>query len=1029
MTRLSSLIDKSFNTPYSIADNLTYYIPTNSIIMYSGASNPGLDSQGWTYISEYNGYYIQGNINGGTGAVASKVGGTGGVVTLSVGSAGSHTGNSVPQVQNYYPVSPTTVPRSIVYSDHSASGVHTHTAQAALDFTGTDINPPTRGWILLKSIKNTTVFPPNSILISGTQITGSSQLTGTDTYTYIKANSSPVLIGATQRSMGGYTASDIGTYNPTTGISTPSGVSIRPGWHTHALGTGPYLYGQLITAVGGTAPNGGGNSGIYLFEPYDAATSSPWPNAETGTSAMRHTHTLSSGLISCVSLTGKIVKLWQVAQYTVPESATVIMYSGSLSSLPRYWKVCDGTNGTINMNGYFLGYSNSTATAHDTTTTKNITSTSITFSTESWFHTHTGSAFNQVAPSVGWTFPVYHAAQNISHTHTISNNSLSADYTPPTVQLCFIQFTPDAVPSTAVNIPNIVSITPSASSVNEGSAITFTVNAWEANGYTLYWTVETNSSDFSITNGSFTITSNTGTFSLTPTIDKLTEGTETFTVAIRTGSISGPILATSSAITINDTSLTPTYSISTTSTIINEGTTVIYIVTTTNLPNGTILYYSNSGSTSAADFTDGLNSGSFTVTNNTATITKTLVNDSSYLEGSETLIIQLRTGSTSGTVVATASSVTVLDTNFATYAVTPTSNNVNEGSSLTLNATTQNVTDGTTLYWTINHTTTSTSDFSAESGFLTITSNSGSFSISTVADLTTESSETFTVSLRIGSITGTVVATTGAITVNDTSVYNGPQLVASFTSNNFTAQVANPFQYAKCISPTITLNPGELAIAFIGQIGNYTTSGNMTTLGGLAWTFRNGSTYNGSGQTSGATNGTNKLGLDIMYVYNNTASTIIGTTQVSFSSGSVNNGFWVVNTYSNTNQTTPFTSNLPAYTTTWGSNMTWQSVNGEIPIQTSSQYLKATTIAQLGIAAMINYSTNYSPPNTPSTWTEVNSYTGSNFILKVWNLQSPPVTGVNQVNGVTVGSIVGNSNWTTSGTYPWGLYVDSLNHT
>jgi hypothetical protein len=56
-------------------------------------------------------------------------------------------------------------------------------------------------------------------------------------------------------------------------------------------------------------------------------------------------------------------------------------------------------------------------------------------------------------------------------------------------------------------------------------------------------------------NGTFVITSGTGSFIVSPTADVTTEGAETFTVSIRTGSIAGPIVATSSAITVNDTSI------------------------------------------------------------------------------------------------------------------------------------------------------------------------------------------------------------------------------------------------------------------------------------------------------------------------------------------------------------------------------------------------------------------------------------------------------------------------------------------
>jgi len=96
----------------------------------------------------------------------------------------------------------------------------------------------------------------------------------------------------------------------------------------------------------------------------------------------------------------------------------------------------------------------------------------------------------------------------------------------------------------------------SAASINEGSALTVNVTtANVADATTLYWTVS-NAGDFATSSGSFTITSNSGSFTVTPSADATTEGSETFEVSIRTGSTSGTVVATSSAITINDTSLT-----------------------------------------------------------------------------------------------------------------------------------------------------------------------------------------------------------------------------------------------------------------------------------------------------------------------------------------------------------------------------------------------------------------------------------------------------------------------------------------
>jgi hypothetical protein len=111
--------------------------------------------------------------------------------------------------------------------------------------------------------------------------------------------------------------------------------------------------------------------------------------------------------------------------------------------------------------------------------------------------------------------------------------------------------TPPAAPTYSVAAAG------AATSVNEGSSLTFNVSGSNITNGTYYWTVDSNAGDFGTSSGSFTITSNSGSFSVTPTADSTTEGAETFTVSVRTGSTSGTVVATSSSITINDTSTTP----------------------------------------------------------------------------------------------------------------------------------------------------------------------------------------------------------------------------------------------------------------------------------------------------------------------------------------------------------------------------------------------------------------------------------------------------------------------------------------
>ena len=112
-------------------------------------------------------------------------------------------------------------------------------------------------------------------------------------------------------------------------------------------------------------------------------------------------------------------------------------------------------------------------------------------------------------------------------------------------------------PTAVVPPPPSYTLTPAVNNINEGSALTLNVSGSNITNGTFYWSIDSNAGDFSTTSGSFTITSNAGSFTVTPTADSTTEGAETFTVSIRSGSTSGTILATTSNLTINDTSITP----------------------------------------------------------------------------------------------------------------------------------------------------------------------------------------------------------------------------------------------------------------------------------------------------------------------------------------------------------------------------------------------------------------------------------------------------------------------------------------
>jgi hypothetical protein len=337
------------------------------------------------------------------------------------------------------------------------------------------------------------------------------------------------------------------------------------------------------------------------------------------------------------------------------------------------------------------------------------------------------------------------------------------------------------------------SISPSVTSVNEGGSVTFTVTtAGVANGTTLFWTTEqvtgtVNTSDFTdgVTSGSFTINSNTGSVVRTIQNDFTIEGAESFRLQIRTVSTSGTIVATSSTISISDTSI-PTYTVTPNITTVNEGSSVTFTVNTQGVANGTTLFWTTTGTNiTSSDFTDGVTSGSFTINSNTGSVVRTLTNDK-LTEGAESFALQIRTVSTSGTVVATSSNVSISDTSTTSYSISPSVTSVNEGSSVTFTITTDVAPNGTTLFWTTTGTNITSSDFTdgVTSGSFTINSNTGSVVRILTNDATTEGAESFQLQVRTGSTGGPIVATSVSVTINDTSLTPTYSITPNITSVN-----------------------------------------------------------------------------------------------------------------------------------------------------------------------------------------------------------------------------------------------------
>jgi hypothetical protein len=365
---------------------------------------------------------------------------------------------------------------------------------------------------------------------------------------------------------------------------------------------------------------------------------------------------------------------------------------------------------------------------------------------------------------------------NFRNTTSLSTDSSANNITVTNNAVTFNSLTPYTVPYVApVGVtPVSATVTPSTTTGSEGSAITFTIVGTNTTNGTYYYTIEQaagetaiTSSDFSpaALSGTFTITSNSGSFNITPTKDLFTEGTETFSVAVRSTSITGQIIGASGEITISDVSLTPTVTPAAGS--MNEGASLSF--TAANLgPNGTYFWSINHITTAAADFS--AENGSFTIAgggaqdNGTGTLSVTALNDF-VTEGAQTFTVSVRTGSVSGTILATSSTVTVNDTSTTvTASGSPTS--FNEGASTTITASATGFPNGT-YFWTVLNGTTTNADFTAASGSFTVSNGtSGNFTVTAATLGGAEAAETFSVEIRRDSTSGTVLATTSALTIN-----------------------------------------------------------------------------------------------------------------------------------------------------------------------------------------------------------------------------------------------------------------------
>jgi len=214
--------------------------------------------------------------------------------------------------------------------------------------------------------------------------------------------------------------------------------------------------------------------------------------------------------------------------------------------------------------------------------------------------------------------------------------------------------------------------------------------------------------------------------------------------------------------------------------------------------------------------------------------------------------MQVRRLEPSGLIATTSNLVTINDTSITpVVTVTPSSTSINEGDTVTFTAVTSgNYVVGDTFYWSIN-TTGSALDFSTpmSGSFVIPGSATNTVDITTIADQTTEGPETFTLSVRRGSISGEILGTSPTVTVSDTSqnptyAIAGPASIDEYATGTINITTTYLFDATVLywdLSNTTdfdTATSGSVTISSNAASFSVTPTGDRTTEGAETFTAR-----------------------------------------------------------------------------------------------------------------------------------------------------------------------------------------------
>lgn len=239
--------------------------------------------------------------------------------------------------------------------------------------------------------------------------------------------------------------------------------------------------------------------------------------------------------------------------------------------------------------------------------------------------------------------------------------------------------------------------------------------------------------------GNFTVNDSSASITFNTTPDFLTEGDEIFVLALNNGKAAISVVITDT-VTVDDI---PTYVLTSNVEEVNEGQQFTVTLTTRNVDSGTVLPYNIAGVTTT-DINGQPLTGNFVVSNGTATSTFTTTEDVTS-EGDETFSIALD-GFPSNTL-----QVIIRDTSTdPTYTLVRSAETIAEGEEITFTLNTTNVLDNTLVPFTITGITSADIEGASLVDNFNIVNSTASITYRFGYDVTTEGTETMTLSLDNG---------------------------------------------------------------------------------------------------------------------------------------------------------------------------------------------------------------------------------------------------------------------------------------